>query len=235
MKNSGRIYLIRNIINSKIYVGKTTKTLNQRLSSHFYFAIKKESKTHLHKAIRKYGKENFIIEEIECCENNLGDREIFWISELNPDYNQTLGGDGGILGYEHTEKTKKILSEKRKGKYSKENNPFYNRKHTDEQKKKWSEMRKGCQSPCGFFGKKHTTESKLKTSQSLKNNKNIKRIKVFQLDIDGNFLREFDSLSDAAKFVNTNPSNIKYTCEGKFKHCKGYKWSYNMENIHVEE
>ena len=56
--------------------------------------------------------------------------------------------------------------------------------------------------------------------------KYLKRVKVFQYDFEGNFLREFQSISDAAKFVGTTPSNIKYTCEGKFNHCKGYKWSY---------
>ena len=37
----GLIYKITNKTNQKFYVGKTTKTLNQRLSGHFNFALKK--------------------------------------------------------------------------------------------------------------------------------------------------------------------------------------------------
>ena len=223
---SGRIYLITNKINNKTYVGKTMNSLKKRFYSHCYDATKRSSTTYLHRAIRKYGKDNFIIEEIEKCEDNLGFREMFWISKLKPKYNQTLGGDGGILGYSHTKDTRKLLSLKRKGKFVGHKNSFYNQTHTEEQKEKWSKMRKGQPSPCVFAGKSHKEESKSKTSQTLKNNPNIKRTKVFQYDIEGNFLREFQSISDAAKFVETNPSNIKYTCEGKFNHCKGYRWSY---------
>ena len=226
----GRIYKITNQVNGKFYVGKTMKSLLTRFYNHCYDAINRNSTSYFHRAIRKYGKENFIIEEIELCEDNLGNREIFWISKLNPHYNQTLGGDGGMLGYSHTEKTRQLLSLKRKGKFLGEENPFYNQTHTEEQKEKWSKMRKGQPSPCGFAGKSHKEESKYKTSQTLKTNPNVKRTKVFQYDIEGNFLREFQSISDASKFVGTTPSNIKYTCEGKFNHCKGYRWSYEKLN-----
>ena len=225
---SGRIYLITNKINNKKYVGKTIKSLSTRFYNHLY-ASKNGSTTYFHKALRKYGEDNFIIEELDRCNIDiLGEKEIEWISSLKPEYNQTLGGDGGILGYSHTEETKELLSLKRKGKFLGEENPFYNQTHTEEQKKNWSKMRKGQPSPCGFAGKSHKEESKSKTSQTLKNNPNVKRTKVFQYDIEGNFLREFQSISDASKFVGTTPSNIKYTCEGKFKHCKGYKWSYEL-------
>jgi group I intron endonuclease len=222
----GKIYKITNKVNRKFYVGRTVKSLAERFSNHCYDATKKNSTTYLHRAIRKYGKENFIIEEIEFCECDLGNREMFWISQLRPDYNQSLGGDGGNPGYYHTEETKKLLSEMRRGKYTGKDNPFYGRHHTEETKEKLRKMRKGKPSVCGFAGKSHTDESKAKTSQTLRNNPNIKRVKVFQYDIDGNFLREFESINAAARFVKTNASNIKYTCEGRFNHCKGYKWSY---------
>jgi group I intron endonuclease len=226
----GHIYKITNQVNGKFYVGKTMKSLNVRFYNHCYDAIKRNSNSYFHRAIRKYGKENFIIEEIESCENNLSNREMFWISELSPHYNQTLGGDGGMLGFKHSEETKNLLSEKRMGKYTGKENPFYGQHHTKETKEKLSKMRKGKPSPCGFTGKSHKEESKSKTSQTLKNNPNVKRTKVFQYDIEGNFLREFQSITDAAQFVNTSPSNIKYTCEGKFNHCKGYRWSYEKLN-----
>lgn len=223
----GRIYKITNKLNGKFYVGRTIKSLNKRFYDHCYEALERNSKNYFHRAIRKYGKENFVIEEIELCDPiHIGEKEIFWISELKPHYNQTLGGDGGMLGFKHSNKTKKLISEKRMGKYTGEDNPFYGQHHTEETKQKLSEFRKGKRFSKGFTGKSHKEESKSKTSQTLKNNPNIKRTKVFQYDIEGNFLREFQSFADAAQFVKTSPSNIKYTCEGKFNHCKGYRWSY---------
>ncbi len=87
------IYVITNKVNSNFYIGKTTKTATIRLKRHFYTA-KKGSKTHLHKAMIKYGFENFNIDIIEQT-NSPNEREIFWIEQLKPHYNMTTGGDGG--------------------------------------------------------------------------------------------------------------------------------------------
>lgn len=62
----------------------------------------------LYDTIRKYGIENFIIEELEQIENDdlLSDKEIYWIKELetygSKGYNATKGGDGTIL-YDYNE------------------------------------------------------------------------------------------------------------------------------------
>lgn len=86
------IYKITNTVNSKIYVGKTSKTAEQRLKRHFINS--KTGNTYLYKAMRKHGIENFIVEVIEYT-NLPNERETFWIMELNPEYNMTKGGDGG--------------------------------------------------------------------------------------------------------------------------------------------
>lgn len=53
------------------------------------------------------------------------------------------------------------------------------------------------------------------------------RKEVFQFDLNGNFLKSFRSLQEAANEVGAkSPSNIKYTCEGKFTNAHGYLWSY---------
>jgi group I intron endonuclease len=90
------IYKIINQTNGDFYIGKTTKKKEVRLREHFYRSTY-NSQTYLHRAIRKYGRENFIIEEIETevPEESLNDREMFWINKLNPKYNMTTGGEGG--------------------------------------------------------------------------------------------------------------------------------------------
>lgn len=85
------IYLITNTINCKRYIGKTTQSLEKRWYQHCKNAEYGQD-TYLYRAIRKYGKNNFTIENL--CEG-LGDEEILMIETYSPEYNMTLGGDGG--------------------------------------------------------------------------------------------------------------------------------------------
>lgn len=98
----GKIYKITNKVNGKIYVGQTTKSLEERFQKHCWGTTESD-KYHLNmaikKAIRKYGKENFTIELIEEVEvDKLDEREVYWIStydSYNQGYNCTLGGQNG--------------------------------------------------------------------------------------------------------------------------------------------
>ena len=93
---SSSIYIITNKVNSKTYIGKTTKSIQERFDAHCYNSLKKNQNTYLYKAIRKYGVENFTISLLEeTTPDLLNEREIHWISKLNPNYNMTKGGDGG--------------------------------------------------------------------------------------------------------------------------------------------
>ena len=105
----GYIYCITNLINSKRYVGKTTTTIEERWREHCQDSQKERcEKRPLYSAFKKYGIENFKIEELEYVENNsqLSNKEIYWIKELetygSKGYNASKGGDG-ILLYDHNE------------------------------------------------------------------------------------------------------------------------------------
>lgn len=86
------VYKITNLINGKVYVGQTTRTIKERLNEH------KRSTSPIGKAIRKYGIENFKSELIATCNSlsELNECEIFWIEELDckvPNgYNVNSGG-----------------------------------------------------------------------------------------------------------------------------------------------
>jgi len=94
------IYKITNLINDKIYVGQTSKTIDQRFLAHLKMAKKKVNR-HLYDAMNHHGYDNFKIEEIETVSDKISAdiREIFWISDLNSlspnGYNMTIGGGGG--------------------------------------------------------------------------------------------------------------------------------------------
>ena len=99
------IYKITNLINNKIYIGKTTRTLSRRFYEHISRALSNKSEVelaYLHYAIKKYGKENFVIEKLDTAETiaELNEKECYWISYYNSTdsaigYNLTDGGDGG--------------------------------------------------------------------------------------------------------------------------------------------
>lgn len=97
------IYKTTNIINEKIYVGKH---IIQEENDEYL-----GSGNLLKRAVKKYGKENFIRETLEICDTKkqLNEREIYWIDRLNSrdlsvGYNISKGGDGGDLISEHPDK-----------------------------------------------------------------------------------------------------------------------------------
>lgn len=117
MKYFGIVYKITNLLNEKSYVGITTKTIEERFNSHFNRATKERSA--IQKAMKKYGKENFIIEEIDFANNEseLFQKEKHWISHYNTfskfGYNLTEGG-GGIPNMSNEIKNK--ISKSKTGK-----------------------------------------------------------------------------------------------------------------------
>lgn len=92
------IYKITNIINGKVYIGQTRKTIQQRLARHIYDS-KRSSLSHLplYRAFNKYGIENFNIELLEYVSaEEANDKEKYYIklfNSYNEGYNATLGGD----------------------------------------------------------------------------------------------------------------------------------------------
>lgn len=94
------IYKITNNINGKIYIGKTNFTIEKRWKEHCN-DFKKETlqKRPLYSAMKKYGIENFSVEEVEYLGTPLEaeEREKYWIEyygSFKYGYNATRGGDG---------------------------------------------------------------------------------------------------------------------------------------------
>lgn len=94
----GYIYIIKNTINDKVYIGQTTNTIEYRFHQHLDNVERTYKQGHLYSAMRKYGKNNFFIEMIEQVpDKDLNEREKYWIKyydSFNNGYNSTIGGDG---------------------------------------------------------------------------------------------------------------------------------------------
>ena len=82
-------------------------------------------------------------------------------------------------------------------------------------------------------GKRHSEQTREKISQALvgkflgENNPFAKT--VVQYDLDGNFIKEWGSIADAAREVGTYTSKISNCCKGRRKETNGYIWKYKGE------
>lgn len=96
MTGYGRIYIIKNTVNDKVYVGQTKVSL--KLRNHLS-AVRNGKDYIIGKAIRKYGEDKFYIELLEeCTVEELNEREKYWIAFFNSTdnrsgYNISTGGN----------------------------------------------------------------------------------------------------------------------------------------------
>lgn len=167
------IYKVTNLINGKIYIGQTIKSLKHRKSCHKSEAFKKCENIYFHRAIRKHGFDNFewTIIDTALNEKELNEKEIYWIAEYRKThvcYNMSNGGDGNTsvwVGRKHTEETKKKMSEAAKGhkRNSGVNNSRRGKTLSEETKKKLSDAKMGI---------KLSDETRKKMSESHKGMKN---------------------------------------------------------------
>lgn len=144
------VYKAENLINKKVYIGRTVCPIEDRQWGHVN-AAKKNSKTVFHNAIRKHGADNFQFSVLCQCDSyeEMNEKEKYFISLLDSQipngYNMTPGGDGLPKGYPSpnkgvpcSEETKQKLRRANIGKkYSEENN----QKKSDSLKKAYAEGR----------------------------------------------------------------------------------------------
>lgn len=183
---TGRIYLIRNMVNGKGYVGQTVRSVKERLREHWSDAKSARTEMALHKALTKYGIDNFSVIEIASAQegpilNELERHFIENLGTLSPSgYNISRGGKGRASGFSVSEETRQKMSVARKGKPSskkgipvseeqkrKQSIAMTGRKPTEEQRRKMSEKSKGRKYP----GRILSDEHKAKVSLSLIGNK----------------------------------------------------------------
>lgn len=127
MKPYGIIYrIVKN--NEIVYIGKTKQTFSRRMQKHISLANRGKGYI-FHQAIRKYGIDSFIMEEIASCldRESLNASEIMLIAEYKPRYNITKGGEDGFISKEHYDKLSKMFK-------GRENSWSKGRKHTEQSK-----------------------------------------------------------------------------------------------------
>lgn len=178
---TGSLYIVYNDINDKVYVGITVRKVHRRFHEHIYAAEAEKDNFQFHKAIRKYGSQNF---HVDCLLSGIPIERLplfekACISRFNSykcGYNSTPGGDG--TGREVTDEFRQKISELYKGKtpwnkgvpmpdWLKEKllATHIGKKHSEETRKKMSKARVG-RKP--MLGKHHSEETRKRISKALK-------------------------------------------------------------------
>ncbi|MCE5220099.1 MAG: GIY-YIG nuclease family protein [Clostridium sp.] len=135
------IYMIKNLINNKVYIGKTEERFYDRMIHHRCLLRNgTHNNKHLQRSFNKYGEQNFKFEILHICNrnDNINELEKHYISlydAYNNGYNQTLGGEG-TLGHKLSEEAKKTIGEKNRIN-------MIGKKFSKETKNKMSESHKG--------------------------------------------------------------------------------------------
>ena len=239
------IYKITNKINGKSYIGQTIRTIKERWNEH----CKSTSDcSAIANAIRKQGKENFIvniiftaysIEELNKAESEL----ISSFNTMSPNgYNLSTGG----MNFIRSEETKKKMSQHQIGEgnhrfgtkasvetrikkskaVSGDKNPFFGRTHKEDTRKILSDINKN-RTVQPRLGMKHSKKSRQKMSMSHKGHMPVNCMAV-RCNETG---LVYQSVSQAAKSLSIDNSDICKHLKGKRKSCKGYTFSRVANSI----
>lgn len=205
------IYCITNRLNNKKYVGQTVNSLKVRYAEHC-----RKNTGAVGKAIRKYGRENFSVEQLDVATNiaELNEKEIYWIAHIGTlapnGYNLCYGG-GNTKGYHHKMESKERMSvtKKRARIMQGKNNHFYGKRHTDETRKKMSEKWQS--------GERVMTEENKEKMRKAHYTKGVRNKTTGE---------EFTSVKLAAEKYNLKDTHISRVCKGKRKRTGGFEWEY---------
>lgn len=225
------IYKITNLINNKIYIGQTTqKRPTDRWHQHKSEVKRnKKSKQVIHKAMLKYGIENFLFEIIDTAINyeELDNKEMMWITKLKSTnklfgYNIEVGGSKRISN-ENKEKYSKLRSEITRKYYSNKENREKLSRSQKERFKNNKELSKNIserQKKAALEG----TNSITKRGTEHPFSKNI-----LQITFNGIILKIFHSGFEAERETNISQAHINKCCLNKYYQAGGFFWIYEDE------
>ncbi len=218
LKETG-IYKIKNKLNNKFYIGSASykNGILKRLRYHKLTLLNNShSNKHLQSVVNKYGIENFIITVLEFCEpEKCIEREQYYLDLLNPEYN--------ILKFARIAKGC-ILSEEARNKISSSKKELYS---NPEERIKMSNILKG-----RIFSDE--TKQKMSISKKGKPLSDLARInskisvskKIIQLSKEGNFIREWESITLAAKSLKMSATTIIKSLKNRTKTSGKFKLIY---------
>lgn len=205
----------------KIYIGQSVE-IKRRFNSYKRMYVKNKGVVKLYRSFLKYGVDNHIFEVVcECEESQLNDKERYYqemfdctgVNGLNCRLTKTDDRSGRV-----SKETLAKMSEASKG-----NQHWLGKRHTQETKDKIS---------LANTGRRYSDEINIKKGRKGResNRKGImsenhpQSIKVIQYNLDGNFIKEWNSLMDIKRELNFHIGNVSLCINNKLATYKGFKW-----------
>lgn len=199
----GIVYRYTNICNNKVYIGQTINELKRRES---WFNLNAPyAGNYINRAREKYGLESFkyeILFEIET-DNEVILRDT--LDDIESKYISLYRAKDSKYGYNLTDGGKSGIGQV----------------VTTETRIKIGKAHKGLKKPMSDLGK-------LNISKAHKKPRPYMRKKIVQLTKEGEVVKVWDGIKEAASILNLNHSNISaaLTKSGRHRTCGGYKWEY---------
>lgn len=207
------IYTITNIKNNKMYVG-ASNDINERLRIHAWeLNNNRHGNRHLQAAWNLYKEKSFLCEILEECEEDmLAAIEHYWVNilQVRQDiYGYNIRPTHPDNKAKLSEESKNLMSQKLKG-----------RTITKEWQDKINET------------KRIKKENGIITDYSERSKKTakVKSIAVKQFDKDGNIIKYWKSMSEAARSGYSQPQ-ISRACNGKLISHKDFIWRFHNDNF----
>ena len=216
MKQDYKIYKAENIENGFVYVGATTKSLEERIVDHLQKASKGTG-SYFQEAIGTYGPEAFTWEQIDTAynENELAQKEknyILTYNSVEEGYNSDSGGGIKKTVYQYSKEDGSLVAEY---------NSLENAANTvSANKKSISNVCLGQNKTCkGFYWS---------YSDSFTLPLDLRKRKVLQCDLEGNVIKEYESVSEASRLVDISKTCISRVCRGEREQSGGFLWKYKF-------
>ena len=240
----GYIYLITNKINDKKYVGQTVTTIKNRTRQHFG-NYKSKRKYAINLAIAKYGKDNFMVKEIDKIsaptkielQEILNEKEIFYIQEyhsLASEYGYNLDKGGASCSYF----SKPIDVYDMEGNLIKEFDSahetarYYDVDVNTVLNVCTGKQNRSLKCPLVIFRYHGDAFDKYDTTLIIPNAK-----KIYQFTLDGRYINEYNGATEACNAIGNiiSQTNIHHAARNN-KTAGGYVWSYeNKFKFKIEE
>lgn len=229
------VYKITNLINNKSYIGSSIR-VEKRWKEHINVSKNINHKNYnypLYIAFRKYGLDNFTFEIIRDDFDSIGEMQLFekemiiFYNTYNNGYNQTFETNNYALGSEnlkkHLEKVKKRCAKVDKNENILEIYESYHdaaRKNGLDGDDRASAIRnvcKGYESSCLGNIYRDLDDNGKVISKPIKNHKGKKNLIAISVE-DPNNILFFESVSQAAKEMNTDRGSISKCISGDTKY-----------------
>jgi group I intron endonuclease len=216
----GIIYLIKNKLNNKCYVGQTIRTLQKRWKEH---CDSNRKGSVINSVILKYSPDNFEITVIVETDNDkLDELEVKYIKEYNSLYPNGYNiQTGGNLNKKHCKESREKMRLSKLG----EKNHNFGKHRSDETKKKISLSKIGKNHH--FFGKELSYEHKLNLSKSHKKTTELPMYMVYLKERPKQYQDEGYSISNHPNGKNKTFTSKKLSLDEKYKLALNYLLELN--------